>query len=80
MEAEGPAYYQIQVGAYKSRQEAERLAEQLKAEDYPAFLVAEDGWFKVRVGAYLNLDHAAWMEKTLRAAGYPTIMVQEREK
>ena len=62
------------------RQEAERLAEQLKAEDYPAFLVAEDGWFKVRVGAYLNLDHAAWMEKTLRAAGYPTIMVQEREK
>ena len=56
------------------------LAEQLKEEEYPAFLVAEDGWFKVRVGAYLNLDHAAWMEKTLRAAGYPTFMVKEREK
>ena len=80
LEADGPAYYQIQVGAYKNRQEAERLAEQLKEEEYPAFLVAEDGWFKVRVGAYLNLDHAAWMEKTLRAAGYPTFMVKEREK
>lgn len=80
LEADGPAYYQIQVGAYKNRQEAARLVEQLKEEEYPAFLVAEDGWFKVRVGAYLNLDHAAWMEKTLRAAGYPTFMVKEREK
>ena len=79
LEADGPAYYQIQVGAY-NRQEAARLVEQLKEEEYPAFLVAEDGWFKVRVGAYLNLDHAAWMEKTLRAAGYPTFMVKEREK
>ena len=76
-EEAGPEYYQIQVGAFENRNEAERLLSQLQREGYPAFLVASDGLYLVRVGAYLNVDNAAWMERTLRAAGYPTMMVRE---
>lgn len=77
-ESEEPEYYQIQIGVYRNRANAERQLQQLIAEDYPAFLVAEDGLYKVRVGAYLNLDNAVWMEKTLRSAGYPTVLVKEK--
>ena len=77
-ESEEPEYYQIQVGVYRNRANAERQLQQLIAEDYPAFLVAEDGLYKVRVGAYLNLDNAVWMEKTLRSAGYPTVLIKEK--
>ncbi|MDO4268939.1 MAG: N-acetylmuramoyl-L-alanine amidase [Eubacteriales bacterium] len=76
-EEEGPAYYQVQTGVFKSREDAERLLYELQAEDYPAFIVAEDGLYKVRAGAFLNVDNAAWMEKRLRAAGYPTMMILE---
>ena len=73
-----PEYYQIQVGVYRNRANAERQLRELTAKGYPAFLVAENGLYKVRVGAYLNLDNAAWMEKTLRADGYPTVLVKEK--
>lgn len=76
-EEDGPKYYQIQVGDFQDRMMAQQLLNRLLEEDYPAFMVAQDGLFKVRVGAYLNLDNAAWMEKTLRAAGYPTVLVRE---
>lgn len=77
-EEQAPEYYQIQVGAFRERQQADDLLEQLLARDLPAFLVAQDGLFKVRVGAFLNLDNAAWMEKNLRSLGYPTMIVREK--
>lgn len=77
-EAEGPEYYQIQVGAYENREAADQLVRSLQEDGISSFVVADDGLYKVRVGAYLNLDNAAWMEKTLRAMGYPTMMVRER--
>lgn len=73
-----PEYYQIQVGAYQDRGQAEEVLENLQEQGLPAFLVAQNGWYKVRVGAYLNLDNAAWMEKNLRAMGYPTMIVREK--
>lgn len=73
-----PEYYQIQVGAYQDRGQAEEVLERLQGQGLPAFLVAQNGWYKVRVGAYLNLDNAAWTEKQLRALGYPTMIVREK--
>ncbi|MCD8370312.1 MAG: N-acetylmuramoyl-L-alanine amidase [Clostridiales bacterium] len=74
---EDPGYYQIQVGAFADRAQAERLLGELIGQGLPAFLVYQDGLYKVRVGAYLSLDYAAWTERTLRGAGYETILVQE---
>ncbi|MDO5408078.1 MAG: N-acetylmuramoyl-L-alanine amidase [Eubacteriales bacterium] len=77
-EAEAPEYYQIQVGAFAERAQADQLLQELIARDLPAFTVYQDGLYKVRVGAFLNLDNAAWMEKNLRSLGYPTMIVRER--
>lgn len=79
-EARGPEYYQVQVGAFPDRASAERLVRQLREQEFPVFLVADDGLYKVRVGAFLNLDHAARMEQRLREYGYMTYMVKERER
>ncbi|MGN0371478.1 MAG: N-acetylmuramoyl-L-alanine amidase [Enterocloster sp.] len=76
-EAARPEYYQIQVGAYRTRVSAEQLAEELQAKGIPAFLIYQDGYYKVRAGAFLNMDNAARMEQTLRLMGYPTMMVRE---
>lgn len=75
-----PEYYQVQVGAYQNRDEANQLLNELQSQGFPAFLVYDDGYYKVRVGAYLNVDNAAQMEKTLRAYGYPTYMVREARR
>ena len=76
-ETERPEYYQIQVGAYRTRMPADRLLYELQGKGFPAFIVYDDGLYKVRSGAYLQLDHAVDMERSLRAAGYPTMMVRE---
>lgn len=79
-EAKQPLYYQIQIGAYRDRDFAERQVGRLEGQGFPAFVVYEDGLFKVRVGAFLSLDHAAQMERDLREYGYNTFMVRERAK
>lgn len=78
-ESAPPEYYQVQVGAFSNQQNADRLLNELLAQGFPAFIVAENNVFKVRVGAYLNLDNAAWMEKNLRNLGYPTVIVRAKE-
>lgn len=77
-EEQRPEYYQVQVGAFRSRMPAERLVGELQAKGLPAFMVYDDGLYKVRVGAFLNLDYAARMERTLRNLGYPTVVVREK--
>ena len=72
-----PEYYQIQVGAYVSRQVAEEITMELMEQGYPAFYIYQDGYYKARVGAFLNLDNGANMEMRLRQNGWPTMMVLE---
>lgn len=76
-EAAKPQYYQIQTGAYRNQETAQRQLEQLKEQGFPSFLVYQDGFYKVRTGAFLNMDHAVQMERKLRSYGYPTVMVRE---
>lgn len=75
-ESSRPEYYQIQVGAYRNQELAERQVQRLQSQDFPAFLVYEDGLYKVRVGAFLNLDYAAAMERRLRDYGYNTFLTR----
>ena len=77
-EAKRPEYYQVQVGAFRTRMPADRLVNELQASGLPAFLVYDDGLYKVRVGAFLNMDYAVQMERNLRNMGYPTVLVRER--
>lgn len=68
-------FYMIQTGAYRIRSLAEQQLKELKAEGFPAYLVAGDGLYRVRVGAFREIDNAAKMEKELREMGFPTVMV-----
>lgn len=77
-EEQQPEYYQVQVGAFRTRMPAERLVNELDANGLPAFIVYDDGLYKVRVGAFLNMDYAVQMERQLRNMGYPTVLVRER--
>ena len=47
MEAGGPEYYQVQVGAFRTRMPAERLLKELQNQGFPAFLVYSGGLYKV---------------------------------
>jgi len=77
-EEQRPEYYQVQVGAFRTRMPADRLVNELQAKGLPVFVVYDDGLYKVRVGAFLNMDYAVRMERTLRNLGYPTVLVRER--
>lgn len=74
-EVEGPTYYRVQTGAFRSRENAERMLYQLTDKGYPAFLTYEDGLFRVQVGAFLQFGNAVNMEQKLRDDGYSTLIV-----
>lgn len=69
-----PLLYRVQVGAFKNREFAYQLTDQLQREGYPAFTIFEDGLYKVQVGAFQYLDNAVRMEQRLRRAGYQTYL------
>lgn len=66
--------YRVQVGAYRNREYADELLNELKNDGYPAFIVIDDGLYKVQSGAYAVLDNAVRMEDKLRRAGYNTFI------
>lgn len=78
IEDQGTYYYQIQMGIFREKENAEKLKKQLQSQGFPAFLIADQGQYKVRVGAFLNLDNAARTEQQLHNYGYETFMVREK--
>lgn len=72
---ETPLYYRVQIGAFKIRENAERLLYQVQDKGYPAFLLYEDGLYKVQVGAFQQIGNAIRMEQQLRDEGYSTLIV-----
>ncbi len=67
--------YRVQVGAYRNRRYAQRLFDELLAQDYPAFIEEGNGFYRVQVGDFPILQDAVDMERRLKMAGYPTIIV-----
>jgi cell division septation protein DedD len=53
--------YSVQVAAYKSRADADKLVENLKARGYEARVDVSPDWFRVRIGRYPS-EHAAEMQ------------------
>lgn len=64
--------YRVQVGAYRNKDNADRMLNSLLVEEFPAFIVYDDGIYKVQVGAYRNLSNAIAMENKLRQYRYNT--------
>lgn len=72
---EAPLYYRVQIGAFRNRENAERLLYQAQDRGFPAFLLYQDGFYKVQVGAFQQIGNAVRMEQQLRDDGYSTLLV-----
>ncbi len=66
--------FRVQVGAFKNRENADRLLATLLDNDFPAFIVYDDNLYRVQVGAFRNLDNAVRMERRLRRYRYNTFI------
>lgn len=74
-EASPEKLYRVQVGAYRNKENAERMLNSLLMEGFPAFMIYEDGYYKVQVGAFRYLFNAIKMERRLRRFRYSTYIV-----
>ena len=72
---EEPLYYRVQTGAFRIRENADRMLYQLTDQGFPAFILRENDLYKVQVGAYMQLGNAVNMEQRLRDSGYSTVIV-----
>ena len=74
-DTENDALYRVQVGAYRNKDNADRMLNSLLMDGFPAFIIYEDGYYKVQVGAYRILLNAIKMEQRLRRFRYSTYIV-----
>ena len=70
--SEPEVLYRVQVGAYRERNYAYDMLNQLLADGFPAFILYDDNLYRVQVGAFANLENAIRMERSLREYGYNT--------
>lgn len=71
--------YRVQTGAFRKKENADRLMKELKAKGFSAFVTTEDVnglIYRVQVGAYGVKSNAENMKKKLKAAGFDAIIVQ----
>lgn len=68
-------FYRVQTGAFRERENADRMLYKLREEGYPAFLVYENGLYKVIAASFREFQNAIALEEELRNAGYSTIIV-----
>lgn len=74
-DTENEALYRVQVGAYRNKDNADRMLNSLLMDGFPAFIIYEDGYYKVQVSAYRILLNAIKMEQRLRRFRYSTYIV-----
>lgn len=72
---EAEQLYRVQVGAYRMKENADRMLNSLLIQGFPAFIIYDDGYYKVQVGAYRYLTNAIKMERRLRRFRYNTYIV-----
>ena len=66
--------FTVQVTAVRSRQDAEAMLEQLRSDDYPAYLLEPNApaeLYRVRVGQYQDQKEADDMQRRLEEAQFP---------
>ena len=74
-DTENEALYRVQVGAYRNKDNSDRMLNSLLMDGFPAFIIYEDGYYKVQVGAYRIPLNAIKMEQRLRRFRYSTYIV-----
>lgn len=68
------AYYRVQVGAFKEKEQAERLRARLILRDYPVTIVQSNHFHLVQVGPYQKREEAQKIEETLKKSGFNVLL------
>jgi cell division septation protein DedD len=73
--------YTVQVAAFKTEKDANRLVEKLKSDGYAAYrtitkIEGKGIWFRVRVGKYKSRAEALKLQQRLKKAGKETMIVK----
>lgn len=68
--------YRVQVGAFRNRQYANRLLNELLEQDFPAYIDDSGEYIRVQVGNYEDMNRAVEMERRLKREGYQTVLVK----
>lgn len=73
--------YKVQVGAYKEKANAEKVASKLKKAGFNTAIIKENGYFKVQCGAFANKENADKLINKLTKVGYgtPIIIITKKE-
>lgn len=67
--------YKVQVGAYKSKANAEKMATKLKKRGFPTALIQINGLWKVQSGAFTIKNNAELRKTDLKRAGFDAVIV-----
>ena len=68
--------YRVQVGAYRVRDNADKVADNLQSDGYSTYIVTVDGLYKVQVGAFASRDNAVRLRDELRGKGYSAFVTE----
>lgn len=68
--------WRVQIGAFASEENAQRLAASVRERGLPVFIDLQDGVYKVRVGSFSTPLEATFVRDQLAAEGLPTWVVQ----
>lgn len=71
-----PAKYTLQVAAYPTKAEADRVAERLKSRGIDARVVGSKKPFRVRVGRYVTKGNAVATQRELKAKKVTTVVTE----
>lgn len=78
---EGGGYFSVQVGSFKSKSNASRLASKLSSKRYSARVESptskSDNLYRVKVGRIASKEEAERLAVKLKREGYPTRICQE---
>ncbi|TYS69836.1 N-acetylmuramoyl-L-alanine amidase [Sutcliffiella horikoshii] len=68
--------YKVQVGAFRSKQNADHLAKKLTRKGFTVYVFKEENLYKVQVGAFSEKDNADRLARALSSQGYSTFIIQ----
>jgi flagellum-specific peptidoglycan hydrolase FlgJ len=68
-------YYRVQVGAYKSKANAEKMVIKLKTDGFSPIIKYVDNLYKCQLNAFSNKANAELFLKTVKSKGYDAFIV-----
>ncbi|WP_391558029.1 N-acetylmuramoyl-L-alanine amidase [Robertmurraya sp.] len=72
----GQGVYRVQIGAFRTRENAERLAERAISKGFETYVYQEDGLFKVQIGAFADRSRAEELASRAEREGFDAFVHQ----